>query len=148
MPLTPFPSEIIPDEHFSDLIIAICKRPQMWLGQPSFDAVCAMLQGYDLALWKAPLLGLRDWLVVRVDGWNNLNWSGLALRCLIGKAAASEAPSSGAELLEPLGQLLVEFLEYRRANGLTMIFADYAEWLTRQDWYEGPLRKKRNKRRE
>src|SRR5262245_38511646 len=142
MPLSPFASEVIPDDHFESLIEAICKRPQMWVNPATFDTVCALIQGYDMALWNAPLLGLREWLVVRLDWGNNLNWSSLALKCLSGNDSLSKGHTEGAKFIEPLGRLLFEFLKYRRSRGLTIIFSAYAEWLRHQEWYDGPLREK------
>ena len=85
------------------------------------------------------MLGLREWLVVRAQGWNNLHWSGLACREIAGDRVAACTHGDAPELIAALAGLLQKFLTYREANGLSKLFWEYAEWLRRQDWYSGPL---------
>jgi hypothetical protein len=51
-------------------------------------------------------------------------------------------PEDHERLIGRLGNLFDEFFKYRRENGVTKLFYDYACWLRRKRWYEGPLRKK------
>ena len=44
--------------------------------------------------------------------------------------------------LPKLNALFKEFFDNRHANGVTKIFDDYAKWLRRRSWYDGPLRNK------
>jgi hypothetical protein len=126
----------------SDLVNDLSQHPAMYTGEESNAAVCAFLAGFDLARDGGPLSGFHEWLVVRARGGNNLHWSGL-----IKLLAAPDAPCPlSAEqdrlCLEGLFPLLSEFLAYRESVGLTKIHQEYARWLLRQRWYDGPLRGK------
>ena len=55
------------------------RAPGMWFRPVTFDVAVAFISGYDAALHEGPLTGLREWLIVRVDGGNNLAWPGLVL---------------------------------------------------------------------
>ncbi|MDR3619274.1 MAG: hypothetical protein P4L85_07985 [Paludisphaera borealis] len=61
----PFPSERIHDPQFEQLVDDLCQRPGMFVFPPSFGAVCAYLDGFDVARNHGPLIGLQQWLVVR-----------------------------------------------------------------------------------
>jgi hypothetical protein len=74
-----------------------------------------------------------------VRGWHNLDWIGLAFHEIAGDRNAVCNRGDDPELFARIGPLLQEFLAYRRANGLSKVFWEYAEWVRRQDWYSGPL---------
>ncbi len=139
MATEPFPTERIHDPQFEELVAGICARPSMYVSPATFGAVCAYIQGFDAARSGGPLTGLQQWLVVRANDGNNLAWPALAERLLPVQLAEREL--SGEEpRISALGCLLSEFFEYRRDNGLTKLFHDYAKWLLRKSWYTGPLR--------
>jgi hypothetical protein len=142
MPLFPLGSEVIADGEFEQLVEGVCSRPSMYLSPPSLGSVCAFLEGYDTGLKGAPLIGFREWMVVKLNGWNNVGWPGLAQRLISGEQGISR--SEDAKLLLALGKLLKQYLDYRRTHGLTVVFTDYAEWLKQQEWYEEGLRPKRS----
>jgi hypothetical protein len=139
MPTDPFPSEQVHDRDFEQLVADICARPGMYVAPVTFGSVCAYLSGFDAARSGGPMAGLHPWLVSRWGDGNNLNWTGLARRQL--PTGSDEAGLADEELaIHGLGLLLGEFFEFRRANGLTKLFHDYAQWLLAQEWYTGPLR--------
>jgi hypothetical protein len=140
MTLDPFPSELVYDPEFERLVGAICLRPGMHVSPPTYGAVCAYLTGFNAARSGGPLVGLQQWLVVRANTGNNLHWSGLARQQLASDPADAELPDE-ERAIRALGRLLAEFLEYRRANGVTKVFHEYARWLLRRSWYTGPLRR-------
>ncbi len=139
MSLGPFVSEVIHDPQFDQLVEHVTRRPAMYVNPPTLAGVMAYIAGYDHGRGGSPLLGLREWLVVRARGWNNFHWTGLVCREIAGTANVSSGQQNDPELLIALGHILQEYLAYRAANGLSKVFWDYAEWLRGQDWYSGPL---------
>lgn len=140
MALGPFPSEQVYDPQFEDLVATICRHPAMYVSPATFAGVCAYLCGFDAARSGGPLMGLHQWLVVRANDGNNLAWPGLAHRLLSADVIDADLPEDEWEI-RALGRLLAEFFEFRRANGITKVFHDYARWLLRRSWYTGPLRR-------
>jgi hypothetical protein len=110
-------------------------------GATNFESVCAYLNGYNAACNGGPLIGFQQWLIVRANGGNNIFWTKLA-EMEIGTGLEREQAPSSEQMIEALGQLLAKFFEYRRTNGITKIFHEYAKWLLRKSWYTGPLRNK------
>lgn len=141
----PAPTEYFPDSRFEQVATGLCHRPAMYLGAATFDAVCAYLQGFDSARDGGPLIGLHPWLVVRRNGGNNIGWPRLARESLQSDPADEKLPEEEQQI-RALGRLLAEFFEYRRDNGLSKIFHNYARWLLRRSWYTGPLRQKSDKK--
>jgi hypothetical protein len=140
----PAPSEQIQDPRFEESVYHICLRPTMHVGVASYDCVCAFIDGFNAARSGGPLIGLREWLVVRTNSGNNQRWPWVARMHLKADAADLELPE-GERSIRALGRLLAEFFEFRRRNGLTKIFYDYGRWLLRRSWYTGPLRKTADK---
>jgi hypothetical protein len=145
MALGPFLSEQIPDSDFEAMVSLLCRNPDMVVGRASFDTVCAYLLGFDSARSNGPLLGFQPWLVMRVNGWNNMAWPGLVERIIPPVQPDPDTLRAEHRRIEALGNVLREFLTYRRENGLTKLFSDYATWLRRRSWYTGPLRDERHK---
>ena len=121
---------------FEQLVVNLCKRPGMYVGVPSYVAVCAYLDGFDAGRDHGPLMGLHQWLVVRYGNGDNLHWPGLIRHLFPGGV-----DSSDEEAIRDLGQVLGEFFECRRSQGVTKVFHEYAKWLLRRSWYQGPLRR-------
>ncbi len=132
----PRPTELVSDALFEALVLSLCKRPGMFVQQPYFESVSAYLQGYDAANFGGPLIGFHQWLVLKSNGGDNVGWHG-NVRHLIG---ASHSPLSEEVAAARLGEVILQFIVYRRENGLTKIFYDYGKWLLRKSWYSGPLR--------
>lgn len=131
---------------FEDLAAKVCKRPGMFVGCDSFAAVCAYLHGFDVARDEGPLMGFHPWMVLRQDAGNNVAWEGLVLSEAIGPMPGCDiaelSPEQNRRCVQKLGELLAEFFEDRRRRLVTGILHDYAKWLLRKKWYDGPLRRK------
>jgi hypothetical protein len=112
----------------------------MYVGCADFSAVVAFLDGFNAARGGGPLLGFREWLVVKANTGNNLHWAGLV------KLLNRPRPAEGGEReegfwIETLGRVIAEYLAFRAENGITKVYYDYGRWLVRHRWYRGPLRK-------
>jgi hypothetical protein len=137
----PFPTELIPDDGFGSMISHLCSQPAMYVGQPDFSAVVAYIDGFNTARGGAPLLGFREWLVVKAGTGNNLHWPGLVKLVVLPPERKSEETQDGF-WIAAAGNLIAEYLAYRKANGITKVYYKYARWLLRKRWYCGPLRKR------
>ncbi len=113
---------------------SICKRPEMYVGCVSYDAVSAYINGFDVARSHGPLMGFHQWLVVRANCGNNLAWPTLVRQLL---PAGTEL--SDDQAIRELGELLSHFFAVRKSVGLTSLFHEYAKWLVSQSWYSGPI---------
>lgn len=142
------------------VIDAIRRRPGMFIAPVTLDCIMAFLTGYDMALSGGFLTGLREWLVTKLGYGNNLAWTGL-----IHESIKVEKQCNDDEIaIERLFVLLEQFADVRNArDGLRRIFAEYEQWLHRQEWYTPenpgwlgpsaamtykPRRKKRARRRD
>jgi hypothetical protein len=134
---SPFQSECVSTQ-LEGLVSALCKRPGMYVSEADLGQVCAFIQGFDTAQAGGPLRGLHQWLVLKINEGNNVHWVGnlqWLVRQKVGDSVSQETSISAA------GDILGEFFIYRRENGLTKIFNDYAKWLLRRKSCQGPLRK-------
>lgn len=138
----PYPAERMRDPAFEEMIRSLCARPGMWVIPPSFATACAYIDGFNSARGGAPLLGFREWLVLKLDDGNNLHWIGLA-EWLIPAAGPTDAGAEERRILA-LGGLIADYLRERDTGGITKVYFDYGRWLLRQRWYDGPLREKRS----
>ncbi|HQR41230.1 MAG TPA: hypothetical protein PLX97_01070 [Gemmatales bacterium] len=132
----PFPAELIPDVGFGSMISHLCSHPEMYVGRADFSAVVAYIDGFNVARGNAPLLGFREWLVVKANTGNDLHWAGLVKLVV----PLPDNESDEGFWIEPTGKLIAEYLAYRNANGITKVYYKYARWLLRKKWYRGPLR--------
>lgn len=129
------------------IILRICQRPGMWVSPPTFNAACGFILGLDSSRDGGPLNGFHEWCVLRLRGGANVHW-----HRLVEKLTGFNACDAGASLeqheaaIGRLGAIMEEFLKYREKNGVVAIYYEYARWLLKQNWYDGPLRKFRNKR--
>jgi hypothetical protein len=135
----PFPTELIPDAGFGSMISHLCSRPALYIGRNDFNAVVAYIDGFNVARGNAPLLGFREWLVVKANTGNNLHWAGLVKLLVPLPEKESEVTQDGFWIVAA-GNLIAEYLAYRNANGITKVYYKYARWLLRKKWYRGPLR--------
>ncbi len=139
-PTEPLPHDRHCDAEFESLVRSICARPGMYVGQPSYHAVCCYLDGFNVGRGGGPLLGFREWLIVRANSGNNLHWPELVRR--LSEVGQSTSQVSEEERIKALGNRIDEFLRYRNDNGITKVFYEYGRWLLRKRWYRGPLRKR------
>lgn len=112
----------------------------------SLAEVLAFIQGIDHGQCDGPLVGFREWLVVRQGGGNNLHYVGL-VRAELRVPLRGRSVVDDAGAIKGLGELLALFFGERATLGLAGIFHAYLRWLTRQSWYDGPLRSPRARRR-
>lgn len=113
----------------------------MYLPDPAYASVAALVQGYDLATEGGVLTGFREWLIPRVDGGNELSWESLVLRLAFPevvdphRALADEGANTHA--IDLLFKLIADFDDERRArNGLRRIYKNYENWLQTQPWHQ------------
>jgi hypothetical protein len=85
MALHPLGSELIRDPEFDELIALIGRSPGMFVMPPNLGGIIGYIDGFNRGRGGSPLLGLREWLIVRARGWNNLHWSGLACMEIAGQ---------------------------------------------------------------
>lgn len=128
----PYPSEQVDDRDFVELVASLCARPAMYVHPPTLPTVCAYLCGYDQAHAGGLLIGLHQWLVTKRRDGNNLHWIGLVELSLPDGPYIHGVTNEG-QAINGLGSLLGEFFGFRRSNGLTRIFGDYARWLKKQE---------------
>lgn len=134
-------SDLIHDPQFDQLLDIMGKSPHMFVQPPTLGGIIAYIDGFNRRRGGSPLLGFREWIVLRVGGWDSLLWYGLACMVIAGDRTAASKLGDEPALMEALVKLVQEFIEYRKANGLNKVFWDFAEWLRRQEWYSGPLPK-------
>ena len=120
--------------NFPEYARHVCQRPGMFVVPPTFDSVCAHFAGFDVARDGGPLNGLREWLVLRTRGGNNLAWWALAKELL--QSGPHSRPDrvdfEQREGLRQLGLLLDEFFEYRSKHGVAAIFEEYSKFCRRR----------------
>lgn len=115
------------------LFQSVAHRPHVHGLDGSYEGAVAFVLGFDAATEGGVLCGLREWLIVRTGGGNNLAWP-----ALIARAIKDESPGEAAAGTRSarLFGLLDEFFEERAGpNGLLRIHGRYIEWLRKQDWF-------------
>ena len=85
------------------------------------------------------------WFSGKIRG-TTFAWEGLVLAEAIGPMPGSDfaelSPEENRRCVQKLGELLADFFDDRRRRSVTGILHDYAKWLLRKKWYDGPLRRK------
>jgi hypothetical protein len=113
------------------------KRPSMYLPAVSYDAAATFVLGYDAATQGGLLVGLREWLIVKLQDGNNLSWPSLILE-LMRRTDSYELTTEDAHkrAIEFMFVTLERFLAERDArSGLRRIYLLYESWLRQQEWY-------------
>jgi hypothetical protein len=127
---------------FGEFVALLCARPQMFVADTNFHQVVAFIDGFNAARDGGPLLGFREWLVVRANTGDNLGWASL-LKLVVPPPPESEVGKNQEEYWNQVaGNLIAEYLRYRNTNGITKLYYEYGQWLLRKRWYQGPLRRK------
>jgi hypothetical protein len=107
--------------------------------------VCSYLEGFDAARDSGPLMGFQPWLVLNRNGGNNVGWPVHVMMIALGEMPGSDiselSKRQNRDCLSQLGALLGAFFDERNRRGVEGILHDYAKWLLRKKWYEGPLRR-------
>lgn len=107
--------------------------------EDDYDVVSAFVLGCDAGNDWGLLIGFREWLILQLDGCNNLGWVALVLEVAFpgeGQSSAKlEQPCCHHHAIETLFDLLAEFFEVRnKRDGLREIFEKYEVWLQQQSW--------------
>jgi hypothetical protein len=99
---------------FPDLIASVFRRTGMYVFRPDFFRIAAWLNGYDAALDDESLLhGFREWLVLRLDGGNNLIWEAVFLHLVMPELRDD---FSDSDVLKADQQQLIGLLERKLAE--------------------------------
>jgi hypothetical protein len=120
--------------HHRELLAAIRRRPAAHGLDGSYASMTAFVLGADAATSGSILTGFREWLVVRLDGGNNLAWTALVRDLTPSGFVRSSSVENEASSVATLFDLLDEFMDQRdRVDGLLRIFNAYQSWLNAQD---------------
>ncbi|MGV9334648.1 hypothetical protein [Nocardia sp. NPDC003726] len=118
-------------------------RPGMYFARSElgYDKLVAFVTGVDIGSQGSMLAGFREFLILRLDGGNNLSWSGLVSRICVPDAARPLDGHDEQAAVDGLFDLLDEFLaETADHRARTRIHHEYFRWLQRQSWYTDPER--------
>jgi excisionase family DNA binding protein len=112
----------------------------MYLGSElSYDQLVAFVIGLELGNQPGPLDGFREFLVLKMDGGNNLVWSALAVRLSVPDASYPLGPAEDKAAVDGLFDLLDEFLAETGGLGARQIYREHFLWLQQQTWYHPEL---------
>jgi len=106
----------------------------MFFVHPTLDLAMTYVQGVDAGCVGGFLVGFREWLIVRIDGGNNLFWTGLVKYALF---PGSSDPAKDLDSCENQESKINEFLdlldsfwsERCEPNGIHEIYIRYQHWL-------------------
>ena len=138
----PFPAETWPAPELAALVADLSARPGMFVQPVSVGTVAAYIYGFNAARGSGPLLGFREWLIVRVNGGNNLPWVSLVMQLAPPGPESEAVEDRERRRISFMAETITEYLRYRQDNGVTKVYYDYGKWLLRKRWYRGPLRKR------
>lgn len=126
---------------FRSVVNEVQARPGMYLHEPTYDALCALVLGYDLATDGGALAGFREWIITRLGFGNNLAWPSLVLHVAfpqsqVPRAILESSVDKQQQAIEVLFKLLCEFDDIRQTrDGIRRIYVEYEQWLRNQPWY-------------
>jgi hypothetical protein len=124
-----------------DFALSFLDKPERLGLPPTYCAVCSFLIGLDHGANLSLLLGFREWLIVRLDGYNNMSWPKLVMIGEFGEDISTCAldrlsPEQSIRSVRALRSRLQEFFELlSQGPGIRGVFAIYEDWLRGQDWY-------------
>jgi hypothetical protein len=123
------------------ILQGVLQRPSMYFQPVTYDTAVAYLYGFDAAMSGGALIGLREWLIVRLGFGNDLAWSELMLHSLFPNEPFPRnclQLTNDCDVVQRLFHTLMDFFTDREPmNGLRMIYARYSSWLEGQEWYDG-----------
>lgn len=116
------------------LFIRACRQPLLFVQSPTFECVCAYIDGYDTATRGGCLQGFRHWLLSEGVEWTNLPWWGLIRRYCFpnNDPSGSLTDAESNEALQALADHLERYLECLLSGGLEVIFCKYNSWLSQR----------------
>jgi hypothetical protein len=112
--------------NYEEIFRNVAERPGMFFTDETLSSYQAFIVGFDIAQGGAPLLGFREYTIVKSGTGNNLGFGGA--HALICGETEREKINSFAELLQ-------EFFNERKKIGLRPIMISYQRWLEKQSWY-------------
>ncbi|WP_043807895.1 hypothetical protein [Desulfatibacillum aliphaticivorans] len=123
---------------FLEFVDAASSRLGMYCPGKTYGEFVAMIYGFSFARNHAPLLGFREWLVMRFDGGNNMTWDGLALFIMNIRLDSYVEGDDQNHLKAVRGaaNLISEFVHEREECGLRRVMVNYQNWLMAQSWYD------------
>ena len=130
--------------NYRHLFSQVCQKPGMYVCPSCFSNVCSFIYGFDTARDSAPLMGFREWLVLRNKKGDNLGRPGLAM-IELGIEPYGPTAEDRSESIAALGRLLEEFFTHRETNGLHAVYSAYHLWLSKQSWTKQPSKKRPKK---
>ena len=116
-------------------------RTGMYIPDATYEAVAALVLGYDIASEGGVLVGFREWLIPQVGTGNNQGWPALVLHLAFPEADRRAPVRLSDEMhkqaIDSLFRIIAEFDDLRRMpDGLRKVYLDYERWLRTQSWYD------------
>jgi hypothetical protein len=118
----------------------------MWVPSGTYDAVAAIVLGYDTACEGGALVGFKEWLVIRLGrDFANLYWPALVLKIAFPNEQVPERALTSKEAnrkaIDVLFSLIAEFDAERSARGgLARILSKYGSITTPKPPKKKPAR--------
>ncbi|MGK8524602.1 hypothetical protein ACRS6B_25020 [Nocardia asteroides] len=128
---------------YRELLRNVSARPGMYFAgsELGYDKLVAFITGVDIGSQGSMLAGFREFLILKLDGGDNLAWFGLVIRICVPAAARPLGGDDEKAAVDGLFDLLDEFLaETADHHARTRIYHEYFRWLQRQSWYSDPER--------
>lgn len=130
---------------YQELLTLVHERPGMYGLDGSFKHFCIFVMGCDAGTSWSMLAGFREWLIIQLNGGDNLAWTALVELIALPSRERIGEPLDAEEntvAVETLFRLLGEFLELRKGyQGLPNIFREYVTW---REEHHAKLSKKNN----
>ena len=112
------------------------RRPGAVLAGQTYAEAVAFVMGCEVGNNNTLLCGFREWLVVRLNGFDPLPWGSLVLRVAFPNEALSpgdilSSKEKNKQATDALFDLILEFFRERGPNneGLPKVYKRYNEWL-------------------
>lgn len=137
---------------YRELLRQVRLRPGMFLPGPTHDfwELVAFVRGLEMGQPDL-LAGFREYLVLKLDGCDNLAWSSLVIRLAIPDAdkfttpgAPSRTPAEDRAAMDKLFEVLDEFLAETELSGHRAIYREYWLWQQSRPWYDLDLERYRS----
>lgn len=107
----------------------------MYLSTGHYCEASAFVMGCDAGNHFGLLPGFREWLIIRLNGCENLNWSSLVLRVafpdrIVTEDELTNLSETNKTAINALFDLVIEFLNERNSrDGLASIYFRYFTWI-------------------
>lgn len=123
--------------HIFEIVLT---KPGMCLPVTNYDTAVSFILGANFACPCNCLEGFHEWLIPKLGIGNNLMWTELVLmlafpNCQSPRAALDKLDDH-LPVLNFLHELLTEFWDVKKQDGLRLVYLNYEKWLRTQDWYD------------